>query len=258
MLRRFRELLHTSFLSHLPAEKADQAALLFSEQRPQTGPERPPLQMPVSLIKPEKVTSLPPLPRPMAPLQTEFFKAASLKAAPVRTASAPARPQIQAPSLAEICAEQAPTSLLKTLHEQARWFYEYRPSAAAHTPLDVLKPIIRCTPMTGLLDYQRMQLFVESGHEEHISIDLEVDQQPEALVLIGDVQPGQFSSCRLRVPTNREIEVCFRIFAPQKGESQPPEKALYAIRLSPVESKSELEAVLSKACFSAEAELVAV
>lgn len=257
MLRRFQQMLNTAFLPG-PADKAAQAAILFSEE--QSRPERPPLQLPASLqavpAKPEPVTSLPPLPRPMAPLQSEFFKAASLKAAPVRVSAPPVRAISQAPSLAEICAEQAPTPLLKTLHEQARWFYEYRPAAPSLSVNAVFKPIIRCVPLPGLLDYQRVQIFVESTQDEHISLDLEVAEQSEALILIGDVQPGQYSGCRLRVPTNREIEVCFRIFATEVPSSA--KAPLYALKLSPVEPTSKLEAVLSEACFVAESQLATV
>lgn len=276
MLRRFQQMLNTAFHPG-PADKAAQAAILFSEEVAR--PERPPLQLPASLAappKPEPVTSLPPLPRPMAPLQSEFFKAASLKAAPVRVSPPPVRAVSQAPSLAEICAEQAPTPLLKTLHEQARWFYEYRPAAPSFSSSAVFTPIIRCTPLPGLLDYQRVQIFVESAQDEHISLDLEVAEQADALILIGDVQPGQYSGCRLRVPTNREIEVCFRIFATQdQSREQNREKSStketsekikntlknalkYALKLSPVEPESKLEPVLSEACFGAESQLATV
>lgn len=161
-----------------------------------------------------------------------------------------------APSLAEICAEQAPTPLLKTLHEQARWFYEYRPAAPPLALSAVFKPIIRCTPLPSLLDYQRIQIFVESHQDEHLSLDLEVAEQPEALILIGDVQPGQYSGCRLRVPANREIEVCFRIFAPQS--ENPDHTSRFSLKLSPVEAASELEPILSEARFCAESPLAAV
>lgn len=242
MLRRVQQLLQTQLFRHSGTQPA-QAQIHDCEQ--ESGQHRPSLQLPASLAtkEPDKKVSLPPLPRPMGPLLSQSYE----RIAPIQTLTLttplPVRKESEAPSLAEICAEQAPTALIKTLHEQARWFYEYRPTRPQLiSGMSTSK--ITCRPLPTLLDYQRLQLKVEQPESEYISLNLEVESQPEAVILIGDVQPGQFSGSHLRIPTNREIEVCFRIFTSRETRC--------AIKLSPTDPDPVLSPIISDCCFSAE------
>ncbi|PIQ24405.1 hypothetical protein COW36_24445 [bacterium (Candidatus Blackallbacteria) CG17_big_fil_post_rev_8_21_14_2_50_48_46] len=231
MLRRVQQLLHTAFFPGLAADSALEA-------------DRPPLQLPVSL-RTEPEVSLPPLPKPMAPLrEADLFKLAPLKVYPVAP-RAEVRVRCEAPSLSDICAEQSPTPLLRTLHEQARWFYEERTLTS-----ELVTAGIVCKPLPALLDYQRIQIRVETVDAREVSLDLEVLEQPDAVILIGDVQPGHFSGSLLRIPTCTEVEVCFRIFLNTKSAC--------ALRLIPSGNETGLEAVNSEACFTPELQRIEV
>lgn len=232
MFRRFQQFLQTRFFDPSASE---QAHLCQNPAQKKPSHIHPPLQLPDSLTfkQSDKKVHLPPIPRPMGPLITP--PSTRIPSPPAQIT--PMSQESKTPSLAEICAEQAPTPLMQILHEQARWFYTYPSSRKAISPSK-----ITCQPLPTLLDYQRLQIKVEHPNSTYISLNLEIANQPDALVLIGDIQPGQFSGNRVRIPTNCEVEVCFRIFSNQETSC--------AIKLSPLEADSNLAPVISENCFN--------
>ena len=229
MLRRFQNLLQTVLTGPRDSSPSAEADELESP-----GPLTPPMISECSA----RAICLPQVISPMGPLPSEQLRPTWQP--PNQPISALTSETPQGLSLTEICAEQPLTPLLRSLHEQVRWFYEYRPTDSRLYPTHETGHL-SCQPLAALLDYQRLQIRTEGLPYSEIELMLEVMGPGEAMLKIGDIQPGTFEQQRLQIPCNQPIEICFRILSPSKGP--------FALRLIP--RQQGLQPVTSPICFPA-------